>query len=91
VLLLEKNPLNLEMKYQKVMKRMQERMRRVLPSLVHRGYPEMNLSMIILFSFFPVNPVALTLFHALIHALTLAQVSLLYFCLSVLCFQDKTT
>lgn len=61
VCLWEKNPLNLGMKYQRVMKRMQEVMRRVLPSLVHRGYPEMNLSMIILSLFFfsfSVNQVA---------------------------------
>ena len=55
----EKNPLDLGMKYQRVMKRMQEIMKRVLPSLVHHGYPEMNLSMIFLSFFsFSVNQVA---------------------------------
>lgn len=94
VFLWETNPLNLGMKYQKVMKRMRERMRTVMRSLVHPGYLEMTLSMIpfFLFSLSLANTVAHT--HTLMHLSThwhWHKFFLLYFCLRVLCFQDKTT
>lgn len=72
VFLWEKNPLNLGMKYRKVMKRMRERMWMVPWSLVHPGYLEMTLSMILFFLF------SLSLTNSVAHSYTSTHHSCTY-------------